>query len=323
MQESEEPRGAGRHLLGPHAVGRRVVVRRLVPGEVGPTGGPAFTDLLGDLVSWPAPDAPPEERYAVLLGADGTRTRVPLALVVSGKPVPPRPSPRLRVSPRDAEQHALALWPGVEQATLGEWTLRTDPAPVGRLLKRANSCLALGDPGLGWPEAAEAVRAFYAARGRDALAQVELGSPVDEALTRLGWQEVAGGSAELWVAPVAQAARAARRLAPQAPEPWREETGPRVRVGLGPPAGPYASARAALDGDWVGVHALQVATTRRRGGLGTALVADLLGWGAERGATTAWLHVEVDNDAARALYERLRFVPHHATRYLRAPGRPG
>ena len=58
---------------------------------------------------------------------------------------------------------------------LGEWELRTDPAPVGRLLKRANSCLAFGDPGLPLAEAAGVVRDFYAARGRDALAQVELG----------------------------------------------------------------------------------------------------------------------------------------------------
>ena len=37
--------------LGPHVVGERVVVRRLLRGETGPTGGPAFTDLLGTCLS--------------------------------------------------------------------------------------------------------------------------------------------------------------------------------------------------------------------------------------------------------------------------------
>ncbi len=47
------------------------------------------------------------------------------------------------------------------------------------------------------------------------------------------------------------------------------------------------------------------------------MLGALLEWGAERGATTAWLHVEVDNDPARGLYERVGFRTHHACRYLR------
>lgn len=332
MHDADQPHRTGRHLLGPHAVGQRVVVRRVLPGETGPTGGPAFTDLLGDLVAWPEPGTPPEQRYAVVLGADGSRTAVPLTEIVSGKPVPPRPSPRLRVGAREAEQHALALWPGVEQAALGEWTLRCDPAPVGRLLKRANSCLALGDPGLALPEAASAVRDFYAGRGRDALAQVELASEADAVLGELGWTEVAGGRAEFRLASLVQVRRAlGRRGAPSAAGrhapaglagPWREEAGHRVRVGLGPPAEPPVAVRAAIDGDWVGIHALEVAATRRRRGLATLVLDDLLEWAAERGATTAWLHVEVDNHAARGLYEALGFAAHHTTRYLRAPAGP-
>jgi ribosomal protein S18 acetylase RimI-like enzyme len=46
------------------------------------------------------------------------------------------------------------------------------------------------------------------------------------------------------------------------------------------------------------------------------VVAGLLEWGAERGATTAWLHVEVDNAAALELYEGLGFRTHHTCRYL-------
>ena len=85
-----------------------------------------------------------------------------------------------------------------------------------------------------------------------------------------------------------------------------------MRIGDGGPRG-----EAALDGDWLGLHDL----TGRRGppaqGLGTQVLGALLEWGAERGATTAWLHVEVDNDPARALYERVGFRTHHTCRYLR------
>ena len=78
-----------------------------------------------------------------------------------------------------------------------------------------------------------------------------------------------------------------------------------------------ASGEAALDGDWLGLHNLTVAEDHRRQGLGTQVLGALLEWGAERGATTAWLHVEVDNDPARGLYERVGFRAHHTCRYLR------
>ena len=48
-----------------------------------------------------------------------------------------------------------------------------------------------------------------------------------------------------------------------------------------------------------------------------ALIAVLLEWGAEQGATTAWLHVETRNAPAQALYESLGFRTHHTMTYLR------
>jgi len=62
-----------------------VVVRSRVPGETGPTGGPAFTDVLGVLESW-------GPSLLTIRTADDALVEVPLALVVSGKPVPPRPT---------------------------------------------------------------------------------------------------------------------------------------------------------------------------------------------------------------------------------------
>ena len=45
-------------------------------------------------------------------------------------------------------------------------------------------------------------------------------------------------------------------------------------------------------------------------------MAALLEWGAEQGATTAYLQVLGDNAPALALYEGLGFATHHAYRYL-------
>jgi hypothetical protein len=74
--------------LGPHVVGQRIIVRRLVRGETGPSGGPAMTDLLGTCVAWEA------GACVVSPDAGGPDVSVPLADIVSGKPVPPRPSRR-------------------------------------------------------------------------------------------------------------------------------------------------------------------------------------------------------------------------------------
>jgi len=293
------------HRLGPHVVGVRVVVRRVLPGETGPSGGPAMTDVLGVCTAW-------GDGRCVIVPENGDPVEIRLSDIVSGKPVPPRPSVRHRVSVRDAEQHTLTLWPGVETEPLGEWVLRTDPAPVDRLRKRANSCLAIGDPGVDLAEAIDRIRAFYAARDRSTIVQVERGSDVEEAFTAAGWAPVPGGDAHFLIASLSRALRATRTSASDA-ETRLTEDRDRVLVEL---ADGRAAGRATLHGDWLGLHALAVDEAHRRRGLGTTVLATLLEWGAEQGATTAWLHVEVDNEPALAMYEALGFRTHHTCRYL-------
>lgn len=300
--------------LGPHVVGSRVVVRRVLPGQQGPSGGRAMTDVLGTCLRW-------SHGECVVQPEDGPPVTIPLELIVSGKPVPPRASVRQRVSAREAEGHALAMWPHLETERLGEWVLRTDPAPVGRLLKRANSCLALGDPGRELPEAAERVVDFYTARERQPLAQVEQGSPVDAAFTGLGWSEVPGGASYFQLTSLARAARACRDSdPPEAASLELLEDGPRVELRLVREGRVVAGGRAALDDEWLGVHALHAEPWLRRQGLATAIMRRLLEWAAERGARTTWLHVEVDNEPALAFYDRLGYRTHHALRYLTPAG---
>ena len=84
MSESAEA-----HRLGPHVVGARVVVRRRLPGETGPSGGPAMTDVVGTCLRW-------SDAECVVQPETGPAVTIPLRLIVSGKPVPPRALRRRR-----------------------------------------------------------------------------------------------------------------------------------------------------------------------------------------------------------------------------------
>lgn len=62
-------------------IGRRVVIRSLVRGEKGPSGGPLMTDVVGFLREY-------GEGVAVVERRDGSLTRVPLDDIVAAKPLP-------------------------------------------------------------------------------------------------------------------------------------------------------------------------------------------------------------------------------------------
>ncbi len=278
-----------------------------------------MTDVLGVCVSWSADSC-------VIEPSTGPAVTIALVDIVSGKPVPPRPSVRHRVSAHDAQRHVESLWDDLVAEPLGEWVLRVAPPYDGRLRRRGNSVLAMGTPGVPVADAADLVKGFYAQRDRQPLAQVESGGDVETELLSLGWSPLNSGEAHCQLASVSRALRSchaeSRRLGarsagvPGGLSPLQREEGSRIEVVLG--AG-VARGRAALDGDWVGVHSIEVDPAHRRRGLATVVLAELLDWAASRGATTAWLHVEIDNAGAIALYERLGFDTHHTTRYLAAP----
>lgn len=322
-ENAARPVTTGQHLLGPHVVGQRVVIRRLVPGETGPSGGPALTDVLGICEAWPRGDG----SLVRVRRDDGTLVEFPTSVIVSGKPVPPRASVRMRVSAREAEMHGLALWPHLELRDVGEWVLRSDPAPIGRLIKRANSCLAIGDPGRDFLAAEEAVRAFYAERARPALVQVASnldGSPEPSYVAWLaaGWSELGLGTSHFQLASLAHVRRTLTAdLEAAAPDAIiLDADGSRVLARGFSGERQVAQGRAALDGDWLGINAVNVDESQRRKGWGRRILSALLTWGAEQGAATAWLHVEADNDAALTWYARAGFRTHHSNRYLLGPG---
>ncbi|MFZ5849096.1 MAG: GNAT family N-acetyltransferase [Actinomycetota bacterium] len=329
--------------LGPHVLGQRVVVRRLVPGETGPSGGPAFVDVLGVLETW-------ADGVATVRKEDGEVVRIKIADVVSGKPVPPRPSARLRVTAAVAERRALASWPARETEHLDDWVLRA----ADGFSSRANSVLAVGDPGLPLGPALARVVEFYRARGLPPLAQVVVDSDEHRDLAAAGWVGARPGEDDtlFQLASVSAARRSVRRsLPPVVPTvtvsshvdaAWLADDERALSHGeaaVGVLAGPVevglvsvratgsdevvAKGRVARgngdepgDEDWAGITNVWVSPDHRRQGLGTVVMSALLEWAAERGATTAYLQVRGDNPAAIAAYEKLGFTTHHAYRYL-------
>ena len=325
--------------LGPHCVGSRVVVRRVLPGRTGPSGGPAMTDLLGVMESWTASST-------VVRASDGTATEIALADIVSGKPVPPRPSPRMRVSAEQACLMANASWPAVHARPLGDWLLRAS----GGFSARANSVMAVGDPAVSFDEAVRTTLAFYAGQHLVPWAQVVVGSATAERFADAGWQVARPGEAdsEFQVASVAQAARAVRRSLPIDAPPvslgttvtpaWLANDSRALShpadaravlegpdqvafAAVGEPDGDslVAKGRVATDGDWAGITDVWVSPEHRRQGLGVVVMDAMLDWAAERGATTAYLQVRGDNPGALTLYAGLGFRTHHTYRYLAAP----
>ena len=62
-------------------IGRRVVIRSLIRGETGPSGGPLMTDVVGYLREY-------GEGVAVVERRDGSLTRVVIDDIVAAKPLP-------------------------------------------------------------------------------------------------------------------------------------------------------------------------------------------------------------------------------------------
>jgi ribosomal protein S18 acetylase RimI-like enzyme len=318
----------------------RVVVRRALRGQTGPSGGPALTDVLGTLEEW-GPTTLTVRRE------DGTAVVVDRRDIVSGKPVPPRATVRLRVDPEEAERRAVDSWPPVETERLGGWALRA----AGGFSARANSALLVGDPGCPWPEALRRVEEFYARRGLPAWVQVLNGSEARARLEELGWVAARPGEADtaMLLGGLAQVRRRMRRLLPDSPRSvhlattadaaWLADDG-RARdasAALAVLEGPHHRAFASVRRDgvvvakgrgalsersdtWLGITDVWVAPADRRQGLAATVLDALLGWAAEAGATTAYLQVRLDNTAALQLYERAGFFVHHSYRYLRPPG---
>ncbi|HWN35249.1 MAG TPA: GNAT family N-acetyltransferase [Pseudonocardia sp.] len=154
-------------------VGRRVALRHRLP-EV--DGRPMLTDAVGEL----GEDGP----GAVLVHTRRGVVRVARDAVVAVREIPP-PMPRRPswAAVARLERICSDAWPAVLTRPLGQWRLRA----AGGFTGRANSALAVGDPGLAMPVALDRVCGFAAEHGLLPRVQVAMGSPWQRAILAHGW----------------------------------------------------------------------------------------------------------------------------------------
>ena len=76
-----------------------------------------------------------------------------------------------------------AGWPARDSELLGDWALRAHAGITGR----ANSAMAVGDPGMSVPDALRAVESWYAGRGLPPLLQLPLVDPANLVMADQGW----------------------------------------------------------------------------------------------------------------------------------------
>jgi ribosomal protein S18 acetylase RimI-like enzyme len=285
-----------------------------------------FSDALGELVEYDAGGLTVVTRHGpVRIGHDA---------IQAAKRVPPR-----TVDTATLERIAAAAWPAAEVEALGEWTLRA----AGGWTARANSALAIGDPGRPLDEAIEAVTGWYRARGLAPRVSVPLppGADVDAALGARGWTRSIATLVQ--TAPIA-AVLAATADRPELPPvqlaavpdgPWLGVVARRkgelpeaarhmltaVRlVRYASVEGDVAVARGAVVRDFLHLALVEVAEPARGRGLAQHVTRALAQWGRAAGAGMAVLQVEETNAPARALYGKLGFRTHHPYVTWTAPG---
>ncbi|MDN5859774.1 MAG: GNAT family N-acetyltransferase [Pseudonocardia sp.] len=307
-------------------VGRRVSVRQLI-GER--EGRPLYSDAVGELVA---------DGSALVVRTRRGPVRIDPGAVVAVRAVPPAAPRRAGLTAIVALESLCAdAWPAAVDEPLGQWRLRA----AGNFTGRANSALAIGDPGMPIPDALAAVVAFAEGTGIRPRVQVPVGSPWDRAVEQAGWvlnrEHAAGAEVSVLVgelAPmIAQPVPLPVEL-PERPEPewFREEYPPLARAVLDPGGTPTVGfgiaregavvlgrVRACLVAEHVHIAMLHTVAAARGRGIATGMLAAAAAWGAERGARWMVLQVALHNAGARSLYGRLGMVEHHRYRYLVPP----
>ncbi len=228
----------------------------------------------------------------------------------------------------EIERVASATWPAKEIEYLGDWQLRA----TGKFTRRANSVLALGNPGVDLDEALLHVCDFYTSRGLTPMVHVALPTYAElaERLSERGWQgEV---HAQVMVTDIE----------PELTEDslfqgWEVSDSPGKDwftlqkdegvegivtavsahyVGLRMDGELIAVGRTASNNGWATLTRLYVREDWRGKGIGRDLVNQLFLTAKKEGISKVFLQVDLRNLGAIRLYEALGFRVHHTYKYL-------
>lgn len=317
-------------------VGERVVVRTRTP-----TG---LADVLGDLLE--------VSPAALLIRTRRGDREVDRSLIVAGHPVPPAPSraapPHRALSVGALELVMAEHWVAPEQDWLGGWLLRA----ASGFTNRANSVLAVGEPGMPMEAALIEVVDWYGDRSQRPIAaapEPRLNEDDTEQLlwatggfTSAGWAPIPGAGAEVLTA----ATGSLRAVSPElpagltlsmdgAPTPqWLDRyyykgqelpgvgrvllTSAPVQTFISVRDGKatIAVTRVSIAQRWAGITAVEVAPEFRRQGLARAMLAAGCEWAWRQGCASVYVQVGKTNEAARRLYLSAGFEHHHTYAYL-------
>lgn len=165
--------GAGAVRALPGLLGRRVSLRHRIDDP----GTPAtLTDAVGEITE--------VDPGSVVVDTRSGPVRVATEAVVAVREIPPaRPRRPSWAAVTRLETICADGWPAPADRPLGQWRLRA----AGGFTGRANSCLAVGDPGRPVADALSEVRSFAAAHGVPARVQVPEGSPWHSSIGESGW----------------------------------------------------------------------------------------------------------------------------------------
>ncbi|MGK2865388.1 MAG: N-acetylglutamate synthase, CG3035 family [Mycobacterium sp.] len=282
------------------SVGARVSLRYRIPESL--------TDVVGHLEAL--------EPVVVVRTKSGDTVEIDPADVVSVRELSHAP---VRNSEIRAVEHAAALaWPGTEQHWQDGWLLRAG----GGHTSRANSAVPLLFSSS--TEALPAIIAWYAERNLEPwLALPERLLPLKNPgikPTRMLVRDVTPESfpdVTLSPEPSADWLQTYQRDVPSAVLTAVVD-GAVTFASLGDAVGRGAVTTGPDGTRWLGVSCVRVAESARRTGLARAVCAALQTWGAEQGATRAYVQVLEDNEPALTLYESAGFRLHHRHRYVRA-----
>lgn len=228
---------------------------------------------------------------------------------------------------KEIELVASATWPAKEIEYLGDWILRA----TGKFTMRANSVLALGNPGMDLDESLSRVVDFYQSRSLIPIIHVALPtySELDEILEKRGWQgkvhaQVMVADIRADLAPNSGFGDWERFTTPS--DEWiavQNDVGaqeimaraPATYLGLRIAGALVAVGRTAHSNGWTTLTRLYVKPELRGRGVGRELIGRLLASAKVDGISKAFLQVDLKNQSAIGLYESLGFKRHHTYMY--------